>query len=87
MPGRLTVVPQTRSDCTTSRKLEPSGVPLRPVPASTHILWYVQVASMKVGMIKHKEVAMELDGEMFGCVCKFDDAPRTTRPSMDVLRE
>lgn len=47
----------------------------------------MQVASMKVGMIKHKEVAMELDGEMFGCVCKFDDAPRTTRPSMDVLRE
>eukprot|EP00208_Stichococcus_sp_RCC1054_P004226 CAMPEP_0206138814 /NCGR_PEP_ID=MMETSP1473-20131121/3709_1 /ASSEMBLY_ACC=CAM_ASM_001109 /TAXON_ID=1461547 /ORGANISM="Stichococcus sp, Strain RCC1054" /LENGTH=413 /DNA_ID=CAMNT_0053532341 /DNA_START=158 /DNA_END=1399 /DNA_ORIENTATION=- len=46
-----------------------------------------KVAAMKVGMIKHKEVAMELGGQMFGCVCKFDDAPRTTRPSMDVVRE
>lgn len=46
-----------------------------------------KVAAMKVGMIKHKEVAMELGGDMFGCVCKFDDAPVRGRPSMDQVRE
>lgn len=32
-------------------------------------------AALQVGMIKHREVALELGGDMFDCVCKFTPAP------------
>jgi len=31
-----------------------------------------KVAALKIGMIKHREVAAELGGQLFGCVCRFD---------------
>mmetsp|Transcript_17513 Transcript_17513/g.52560 ORF Transcript_17513/g.52560 Transcript_17513/m.52560 type:complete len:402 (+) Transcript_17513:247-1452(+) len=41
----------------------------------TNLRGNFKVAALKVGMIKHREVAMELEGDMFDCVCKFNPAP------------
>ena len=36
-------------------------------------LWakFVKIDALKLGMVKHLEVAELLDGELYDCVCKF----------------
>ena len=42
----------------------------------TNLFAKFSIDAMKIAMIKHKEVATLLDGELYDCVVKFDPAPR-----------